>query len=74
MIATGTGIAPFISFFQEYYHRKSLNYDVNDLTLFFGSKNRDYDYIYEEELNKFQQHSILTNIYLAFSRDSVYIY
>ena len=52
MISTGTGIAPFISFMQEYYFRQTTNLKINDLTLFFGSKNRDSDFIFEEEIYK----------------------
>jgi len=70
MISTGTGIAPFICFLQEYHYSKiSQKKDVNDLTLFFGSRNRDHDYIYEEDLKLFQENSVLKKIHLAFSRD-----
>ena len=71
MISTGTGIAPFISFMQEYHFRQTTNLNINDLTLFFGSKNRDSDFIYEEEIYKRLQDKILKSLHLAFSRDQV---
>ena len=68
MISTGTGVAPFISFLQHY---SSHNQDINHLILFFGSKNRNSDFIYEQELNQFKDNKILQNLHLAFSRDQV---
>lgn len=64
-ICTGTGIAPFISFFQEFSH----NSHNGELTLLFGSKNKNYDFIYEEEINLFLEKQIIKKLYTAFSRD-----
>jgi sulfite reductase (NADPH) flavoprotein alpha-component len=71
MFSTGTGVAPFISFLQETEYRKNLQKDTNELILFFGSKNRDCDFIYEEEILSWKENGLLSGLYLAFSRDSV---
>ena len=69
LLATGTGIAPYISFFQELQNRKKQNLPVNKTILFFGSKNRKYDFIFEEELTKYKEEGIIERIVTAFSRD-----
>jgi sulfite reductase alpha subunit-like flavoprotein len=71
MFSTGTGVAPFISFLQETEYRKNLQKEINELILFFGSKNRESDFIYEEEILNWKEKEILSGLYLAFSRDSV---
>lgn len=61
MIGPGTGIAPFRAFMQERaYHGASGNH-----WLFFGERNRNSDFFYEEE---WKSHTSL-RIHTAFSRD-----
>ncbi|XP_023211645.1 methionine synthase reductase-like, partial [Centruroides sculpturatus] len=74
MIGPGSGIAPFIGFL---HHRK---YQImNQLTeashfgeawLFYGCRYRDKDYLYKEELEKFQADGILTKLLVCFSREN----
>jgi len=73
MIATGTGVAPYISFCQELDYllsSGSLSTFNSNSVLIFGSKNKHYDFIYEEEINSYMSKSILKYIYTAFSRDN----
>ena len=70
MICTGSGIAPFISFLQEFESIKSKNPEmVFETYLIFGSMNRKNDFIYEKELEEFNQSGVLKESFTAFSRD-----
>lgn len=42
---------------------------IGDTILYFGCRNKNEDFIYEEELNQFKQEGVLTKLYAAFSRD-----
>jgi sulfite reductase alpha subunit-like flavoprotein len=70
MIATGTGIAPYISFCQEFDHISNHKEIQNNTVLIFGSKNKQYDFIYEEEINSYMNKSIIKKLFTAFSRDN----
>lgn len=65
MIGPGTGVAPFRAFLQErlFYHQSKGKH-----WLFFGERNRAYDFFYEEEWLEFSQKGHL-RLELAFSRD-----
>ena len=65
MIGPGTGIAPFRSFLQqrEFDRCNGKNW------LFFGDRNKKYDFIYKTEILNFKKRGILTKIDLAWSRD-----
>ncbi|MBK0097876.1 sulfite reductase subunit alpha [Erwinia sp. S63] len=65
MVGPGTGIAPFRAFLQE---RQSTNAEGKNW-LFFGDQHQEHDYIYEDEMNGWQQSGLLTHLDLAFSRD-----
>ena len=70
MIGTGSGIAPFISFLQEFESIKNNNAEMNFETyLIFGSMNKKNDFIFENELNEFKQKGVLKEYFTAFSRD-----
>ena len=70
MICTGSGIAPFISFLQEFESIKNKNNNINYETyLIFGSMNKKNDFIYEKELEEYKNNGILKEYYTAFSRD-----
>ena len=43
---------------------------VGDTILYFGCRKKADDYIYEDELQKYQDNETLTKLYVAFSRDS----
>jgi sulfite reductase (NADPH) flavoprotein alpha-component len=72
MVGPGTGVAPFRSFIR---HRASLGsttknpMDRADNILFFGSRRRDQDFLYSEELESFDKECKLALI-TAFSREA----
>lgn len=66
MVGPGTGIAPFRAFLQE---RKATN-SKGQSWLFFGDQHGKTDFLYEQELNDFQQSGVLSKLDTAFSRDS----
>lgn len=42
---------------------------VGETVLYFGCRHKNEDYIYEEELEKYRDEGLLTNLHVAFSRD-----
>jgi NADPH-ferrihemoprotein reductase len=72
MIGPGTGIAPMRALLQERaYQRDVLQKSTGSNILYFGCKNHELDYLYEDELAEFQKSHILTELHVAFSRESV---
>jgi sulfite reductase alpha subunit-like flavoprotein len=69
LCATGTGIAPYIGFLQELEHKKKLGETFNKVFLYFGTKNKNFDFIFEEELTNWLNQGIIDKLFLAFSRD-----
>lgn len=65
MVGPGTGIAPFRAFLQE----RSATGAKGKNWLFFGDQRRDFDFLYQSELEKFQKNGVLTRLDTAFSRD-----
>jgi sulfite reductase (NADPH) flavoprotein alpha-component len=65
MVGPGTGIAPFRAFLQE---RQSAGAKGKNW-LFFGDQKSDVDFLYRDELEKYQQAGVLTRLCTAFSRD-----
>jgi cytochrome P450/NADPH-cytochrome P450 reductase len=43
---------------------------VGPVTVFFGCRHRDHDWLYREELQAFQNDNVISNLYTAFSRDN----
>lgn len=64
MVGPGTGVAPFRAFLQERIARRASGKNW----LFFGERNRAFDYFYKEELEQFETDGNL-RLSLAFSRD-----
>lgn len=64
MIGPGTGVAPYRAFLQE----RLIQGATGKNWLFFGERNRAYDYFYEEEFEKYKADGKL-RLDLAFSRD-----
>jgi sulfite reductase (NADPH) flavoprotein alpha-component len=65
MVGPGTGIAPFRAFLQE---REAASAKGKNW-LFFGDQRREQDFLYEQELNRWQSSGLLTRLDTAFSRD-----
>ena len=68
MIGPGTGLAPFRGFIQERAWQKSQGKPVGPTLLYFGCRNKSKDYIYQDELEAWEQDGVLT-LFTAFSRD-----
>jgi sulfite reductase (NADPH) flavoprotein alpha-component len=66
MVGPGTGIAPFRSFIQE----RSVNKGTGRSWLFFGDRHAASDFLYQDELEKYQTDGVLTKLDVAFSRDT----
>jgi sulfite reductase (NADPH) flavoprotein alpha-component len=66
MVGPGTGIAPFRSFLQE----RAVNKGTGQSWLFFGDQHAASDFLYQDELEKYQQDGVLTKLDAAFSRDT----
>ena len=65
MVGPGTGVAPFRAFLQE---RDALDATGRNW-LFYGSRNRATDFLYETEWDALRRGGVLTRLDLAFSRD-----
>uniref|UniRef100_A0AC34Q6H4 NADPH--cytochrome P450 reductase n=1 Tax=Panagrolaimus sp. JU765 TaxID=591449 RepID=A0AC34Q6H4_9BILA len=68
MIGPGTGFAPFRGFLQERAWQKEQGKEVGDMILFFGCRHPEHDYIYQNEIEKYVEDQVLTDLYVAFSR------
>jgi sulfite reductase (NADPH) flavoprotein alpha-component len=65
MVGPGTGIAPFRAFLAE---RDAVGAKGKNWLLF-GDQRREYDFLYQEELEGYQKRGVLTQLDTAFSRD-----
>jgi NADPH-ferrihemoprotein reductase len=76
MIGPGTGIAPMRALLQERRHQRQQQATANGESssteganvLYFGCKRPDMDYLYQDELERYQKEGVLTELHLAFSR------
>lgn len=65
MVGPGTGIAPFRAFLEE---RAAMGWKGKNW-IFFGDQRRDFDFLYQKEMEDYQSRGILTRLDTAFSRD-----
>ncbi|MDT8450242.1 MAG: assimilatory sulfite reductase (NADPH) flavoprotein subunit [Wenzhouxiangellaceae bacterium] len=65
MIGPGTGVAPFRAFVQQ---RQAAG-AAGENWLFFGARNRETDFLYQLEWQRFQRQGALARLSVAFSRD-----
>ncbi|KAL3908479.1 MAG: hypothetical protein SGILL_008462, partial [Bacillariaceae sp.] len=71
MIGPGTGIAPMRALLQQRRHQQLVEKkQTGDNVLYFGCKRQDQDYLYEDELQRYQDDGVLTELHLAFSRQT----
>jgi NADPH-ferrihemoprotein reductase len=73
MIGPGTGVAPMRALLQERYHQQTtLNKKskVGPNVLYFGCKQRDLDYLYQDELAAWANHPDFLKLHVAFSRET----
>ncbi|MCQ6276533.1 sulfite reductase subunit alpha [Bacillus sp. V3B] len=66
MVGPGTGIAPFRSFIEELAVTKV----TGRSWLFFGDQHAASDFLYQDELEKYQKDGVLTKLETAWSRDA----
>ena len=66
MVGPGTGVAPFRSFMQE---REEIG-ATGKSWMFFGDQHFVTDFLYQTEWQKWLKDGVLTNMDVAFSRDS----
>lgn len=69
-VAAGTGLAPFRAFIQEKIYNLQQNMNAPEITLYFGCKHENGDFIYKEEIMSWKEKGILNKVHFAFSRDS----
>lgn len=65
LVGPGTGVAPYRAFLQE----RAAASGRGRTWLFFGARNRDKDFYYEDEWEAHRASGALTNLSCAFSRD-----
>ena len=65
MIGPGTGVAPFRAFLEEREESKASGRNW----LFFGNPHRETDFIYQEQIEAWEENGVLSKLDLAFSRD-----
>jgi sulfite reductase (NADPH) flavoprotein alpha-component len=66
MVGPGTGIAPFRAFL----HERDATGAKGKNWLFFGDRHFTTDFLYQTELQAFHKKGLLTNLNVAFSRDT----
>ena len=66
MVGPGTGIAPFRAFLEE----RAATSCKGKNWLFFGDQREGHDFLFRDELDRYQKDGVLTRLDTAFSRDS----
>lgn len=68
MAGLGTGMAPFRAFIQQRYWLKRAGHEVGPMVLYFGARHKNQEWLYGEELEKYEEMGLL-RLGLAWSRD-----
>ena len=76
LVGSGTGIAPFRSFWQERRKEMQMRSILNEefkkrwgpMVLYFGCRQPDVDELYKEEIDQLIKENVLTAYYPAYSR------
>merc|ERR1712187_805252 len=71
MIGSGAGVAPFIGMLDEKI------YDIDNcedskygqISLFFGIRNSQEDFLYKDKLKSYEERGVLNNLHMAVSRE-----
>jgi len=71
MVGPGAGVAPFKGFVDEKAHliTAGIENPYGDLTLYFGCKGHEWDYLYKQEFGAHHAAGLLKDLHCAFSRD-----
>lgn len=70
MVGPGTGVAPMMGFLQEREALLKQHVKLGAAVMFFGCRTRDQDYLYQEELTGYLQSGALSELHVAFSRET----
>jgi NADPH-ferrihemoprotein reductase len=73
MVGPGTGVVPFIGFMEERDMLKKASPEMNleKAHLFFGCRKSNSDFIYKDEIMDYKERGIISDTYLAFSRENI---
>jgi sulfite reductase alpha subunit-like flavoprotein len=71
MVCTGTGIAPFRGFWMErfYQMKHHPNHNYGQFILFYGFRDINKDFLFENEINEMVGNKVITSLYTSVSRD-----
>lgn len=69
-VAAGTGLAPFRGYLQEKAYLIAQKASVPIVTLFFGCRHAEGDFIYRDEIRQWESSGVIDRLHLAFSRDT----
>ena len=70
MFGPGTGIAPMRAILQHREAELKNGVNIGKCILYFGCCKRNVDFLYKDELEKFRSDGVLTELHLAFSRET----
>ncbi|WIA11150.1 hypothetical protein OEZ85_011289 [Tetradesmus obliquus] len=67
MVGPGTGVAPFMGFLQQRAAQQQAGAALGPAVLFFGCRT-EQDFLYQQQLQAWQENGVLTDLQVAFSR------